>query len=193
MTSRTRIVEIDIVLRGVRPPVRRTVQVPGGMTLSDLHDVVQVAMGWTDSHLHEFDVGGLRYGVPDPDWPDGDLRDDAKAVLSRLVGEGERLDYVYDFGDGWEHRLTVTAVLRPEPGVRYPRCIRGRRACPPEDVGGPGGYEEFCAVMADPAHPDHAERAEWHGGAFDPARFDLAETDAELGPLGWRALTSSAR
>lgn len=153
-------------------------------------------MGWTDSHLHEFDVAGVRYGVPDPDRDDGDVRDEAGAVLSRLVGEGGRLDHTYDFGDGWEHRLTVRKVLPPEPGVRYPRCVRGRRACPPEDVGGPGGYEEFCEVMAAPAHPDHAERVEWYGEAFDaarfdPARFDLAETDAELEPLASAPRASS--
>ena len=137
MTAKTKIFEIKIELREVRPAVLRRVQVPGDMTLAGLHEVVQVAMGWTDSHLHEFEVNGARYGQPDPDWDDGEVADEAKVMLFRLLGQGDRVGYVYDFGDGWTHRLTVEKVLAPEPGLQYPRCVSGRRACPPEDVGGP--------------------------------------------------------
>jgi hypothetical protein len=191
VTAKTKIFEIKIELRDVRPAVLRRVQVPAEMSLAGLHAVVQVAMGWTDSHLHEFDVDGARYGLPDPDWDADEVRDEAKATLFRLVGQGDRMDYVYDFGDGWTHRLTVEKVLAPELGVSYPRCMSGRRACPPEDVGGPWGYDEFRVAMADPAHPEHEQYREWLGGPFDPAAFDLTEVNAALAELAWRPLAAS--
>jgi hypothetical protein len=191
VTAKTKIFEIKIVLQDVRPAVSRWVEVPGETTLAELHEVVQVAMGWTNSHLHEFDINGARYGQPDPDWDVGEVGDEAKATLFRLAAQGDRLGYVYDFGDGWTHTLTVEKVLTPEPGVRYPRCISGRRACPPEDVGGPWGYEGFLEAMADPAHPEHDERAEWTGGHFDPAAFNLDEVNEALAWLAWRPLSAS--
>ena len=193
VTAKTKIYEIKIELREVRPAVLRRVQVPGEMSLAGLHAVVQVVMGWTDSHLHEFDVDGARYGLPDPDWDAGEVADEAKTALFRLVGQGDRMDYVYDFGDGWTHRLTVEEVLAPELGVSYPRCVSGRRACPPEDVGGPWGYDEFRVAMADPAHPEHEQYREWLGVPFDPAAFDLAEVNAALAELAWRPLAVSTR
>ena len=193
VTAKTKIYEIKIELREVRPAVLRRVQVPGELSLAGLHAVVQVAMGWTDSHLHEFDVDGARYGLPDPDWDAGEVGDEARATLFRLLGQGDRMDYVYDFGDGWTHRLSVEKVLAPEPGVSYPRCVSGRRACPPEDVGGPWGYDEFLAALADPAHPEHEHYREWLGGPFDPAAFDLIEVNAALGELAWRPLAASTR
>ena len=192
VTAKTKIFEIKVELREVRPAVLRRVQVPGEMSLAGLHQVVQVAMGWTDSHLHEFDVNGARYGLPDPDFDDGEVADEAKATLIRLVGQGHRVDYVYDFGDGWTHRLTVEKVLAPEPGMSYPRCVSGRRACPPEDVGGPWGYDGFVAAMADPAHPEHDEYREWVGGPFDPAAFELDAVNEELAELAWHSLTAPA-
>jgi hypothetical protein len=193
VTAKTKIYEIKIELREVRPAVLRRVQVPGELSLAGLHAVVQVAMGWTDSHLHEFDVDGARYGLPDPDWDAGEVGDEARVTLFRLLGQGDRVGYVYDFGDGWTHRLTVEKVLAPEPGVSYPRCVAGRRACPPEDVGGPWGYDEFLAAMADPAHPEHEHYREWVGGPFDPAAFDLIEVNAALAELAWRPLAASTR
>jgi hypothetical protein len=103
------------------------------------------------------------------------------------------MNYVYDFGDGWTHRLTVEKVLAAEPGVGYPRCVSGRRACPPEDVGGPWGYDGFLEAMADPTHPEHEQYREWVGGPFDPAAFDLDEVNEELAVLAWRPLAASAR
>jgi hypothetical protein len=193
VTAKTKIYEIKIELREVRPAVLRRVQVPGELSLAGLHAVVQVAMGWTDSHLHEFDVDGARYGLPDPDWDAGEVGDEARVTLFRLLGQGDRAGYVYDFGDGWTHRLTVEKVLAPEPGVSYPRCVSGRRACPPEDVGGPWGYDEFLAAMADPAHPEHEQYREWLGGPFDPAAFDLTAVNAALAELAWRPLAAATR
>jgi hypothetical protein len=189
---KTKIFELEIVLAGVQPPVRRRVQVPGEVDLAVLHEVVQSVMGWTNSHLHEFEIAGRRYGIPDPDWPSQQVTDESRAKLFRLVKPGDRFGYVYDFGDNWAHELTVKRVFAAEAGVRYPRCIAGQGACPPEDVGGIWGYEEFQAVMADPAHPDHAERLEWAGGPFDPHRFDSHEADGALEWLAWRPLASTS-
>jgi hypothetical protein len=192
VSVKTKIFELEIVLAGVAPPVRRRVQVPGEVDLAVLHEVVQSVMGWTNSHLHEFEIAGRRYGIPDPDWPSQQVTDESRAKLFRLVKPGDRFGYVYDFGDNWAHELTVKRVFAAQPGVRYPRCIAGQGACPPEDVGGIWGYEEFQAVMADPAHPDHAERLEWAGGPFDPHRFDSHEADGALEWLAWRPLASTS-
>jgi hypothetical protein len=192
VTAKTKIFELEIVLEEVEPPVQRRVQVPGEVSLAVLHEVVQSATGWTNSHLHEFAVDGRRYGIVDPDWDGQDVTDEAKVKLFRLVREGDWFGYLYDFGDNWAHRLTVEKIVAPEPGVRYPRCVSGQGACPPEDVGGPWGYEEFQAVLADPSHPEHDERLEWVGGPFDPHRFDLAEADRALERLAWRPLTPAS-
>ena len=180
MTADTKIFDVEIELQDVQPAVVRRVQVPGETTLAGLHEVVQVAMGWTDSHLHEFEVDGARYAPPDPDGDGDEAGDEADAVLHRLAGPGDRLGYLYDFGDGWTHTLRVVEVVAPEPGVSYPRCVSGRGACPPEDVGGPWAYADFLKAMADPADPEHRQHREWAGGPFDPAEFDLDEVNTAL-------------
>ncbi len=139
VSEKTKIFELEIVLTEVVPAVRRRVQVPGEVDLAVLHEVVQSVMGWTNSHLHEFEIVGRRYGIPDPDWPGQDVADETKEKLFRLVKAGDRFGYVYDFGDNWAHEITVEAVAAVEPGVCYPRCVAGQGACPPEDVGGIGG------------------------------------------------------
>jgi len=181
----TRIFQLKIQLLGVRPPVWRRLLVPGEISLAELHDVIQTAMGWTDSHLHMFEVGDGRYGVPNPDWGMDDVKDESRAKLFRLVKEGERLRYTYDFGDGWEHEVTVEKVSEPAPGTQYPTCTAGRRVCPPEDVGGPWGYENFLAALADDRHEDHQHFTEWIGGGFDPAAFDIGEVNAALRAYAW--------
>jgi hypothetical protein len=190
VTAKTKIFELEVELAEVVPLVRRRVQVPGEIDLAVLHEVVQSAMGWTNSHLHEFEIAGRRYGIPDPDWDGQELVDETKGKLFRLIKQGDRFDYLYDFGDNWTHHLCVDKVIAAEPGVRYPRCIAGQGACPPEDVGGPWGYEEFQAALSDPSHPEHDERLEWAGGPFDPHHFDLEEVDRALEWLAWRPLTS---
>jgi len=125
VTAKTKIFEIEIVLQDVRSPVVRRVQVPGEATLAVLPEVVQSALGWTNSHLHEFNVDGVRYGVPDPDWSVDQVGDEAKVKLFRLVGPGERLGYVYDFGDNWAH-ITAAAVANRSPRTRNPAPGAGR-------------------------------------------------------------------
>ncbi|MCC7106094.1 MAG: plasmid pRiA4b ORF-3 family protein, partial [Chloroflexi bacterium] len=153
------------------------------------HDVIQEAMGWSQSHLYMFDADGEEYGEPDPDQFGLPVRSARGTALRRMAPEpGDRFTYEYDFGDDWRHRIVVEKVLPPERGVVYPRCLAGRRACPPEDCGGIWGYEEFLEAIRDPDHEEHEAMLEWVGGAFDPEAFDLKtvnETLANLGPSPW--------
>ncbi|MCO1660994.1 plasmid pRiA4b ORF-3 family protein [Pseudonocardia humida] len=196
VTAATKIMRIEIVLVESEPVVRRMVEVPDGASLAVLHEVMQEAMGWDHAHLHEFQIAGTPYGVPDPDFdPEFDTRtvDESTTRLSELLSAGDVVEYLYDFGDSWRHRLTVEAVTTPEPGVRYPRCVAGQGACPPEDVGGVWGYQRFLEVLADPADPEHSEHVEWWGSdRFDPTLFDLDETNDALKRLAWTALQRSS-
>jgi len=187
ITAKTRIFQLKMQLAGVRPPVWRRVLVPGEIDLGGLHDVIQTAFGWTNSHLHQFEIGTARYGTPDPDWGLEDVADESRAKLFRLAEVGSRLTYTYDFGDNWDHHVTVEKVLDAQPGTRYPKCAAGRRACPPEDVGGPWGYSDFLQALNDPKHDEHEQWSEWIGGSFDPDAFDLASADAALDVFAWGA------
>jgi len=168
-----RTVRLRVTLREVTPPVVRVVDVPAAVTLPEVHDVLQVAIGWTDSHLHEFETPtGLRYGHPDPDFDDdsGQVRDETTATLRDLP---PRFTYRYDFGDGWEHDVEVTGRGDPAPG-----CVDGEGACPPEDCGGPHGYAELLEALADPAHPDHDHLSGW-AATWSPTWTDDDRTEAD--------------
>ncbi len=150
------------------------------VTLAQLHHIIQAAMGWYDSHLHQFTVGRVHYGVPDPDDFE-EVRDERRVRLNQILTEPkQKLVYEYDFGDGWEHVILLEKVLSPEQGAEYPRCTAGKRACPPEDVGGVWGYESFLETIRDRKHPEHVEMLEWVGGEFDPEEFDLAAVNEAL-------------
>ncbi len=179
--SKTPIHRIKVTLRHIAPPIWRRIEVPGDITLGRLHKILQAAMGWTDSHLHAFRAGDATYGVPDPeaDSP-GDMQNERNARLDRIAGEGDTLMYEYDFGDGWEHEIKIEKIVPADPTAHYPRCTAGRRACPPEDCGGPWGYEHLLEVLRDPKHEEHEERIEWIGEDLDPDVFDLDEVDAAL-------------
>ena len=183
-----RIYQLKITLRGIKPPIWRRVQVPE-CTLTDLHEIIQVAMGWDESHLHQFIVRGTCYGATvDDDFglgPDMDVEEEGDVLLSQITNGHRRLKfrYEYDFGDGWQHDIEVERVVEREPRVHYPRCIEGRRACPPEDVGGPWGYADFLAAITDPKHEDHREMKEWVGGKFDPEKFSAEAVNRELRKL----------
>jgi hypothetical protein len=147
--------------------------------------VIQAAFGWTDSHLHAFEVGGRRYSRPDfglSDFED-QFADEAQTRLGDVVSAtGGRLRYTYDFGDGWEHELVVEEIL-PSDGVLHAVCVAGRRAGPPEDCGGVWGYAELLDILADPGHPEHAERLDWLGYQPDPAAFDKDAINQALSDL----------
>ena len=134
------LLQIKITLKGIRPPIWRRFLVPEGLSLSDLHDVIQKVMGWWNSHLHQFVYRKKRYGMPDPDWDFDRIIDDSTVALKDLsLSPKDKILYEYDFGDGWEHELRVEKIL-PAEGRLSPVCLKGARACPPEDCGGSWGY-----------------------------------------------------
>jgi hypothetical protein len=171
--------QLKVVLAGVAPSVWRRLLVPGAYTLDRVHRVIQYAMGWHDYHLHSFEVAGVQYGEPDPD---GELSiaDEMDYRLDAVAAKGDRLRYTYDFGDWWEHEILVEDVLPADPDQRYPECLDGERACPPEDVGGPEGYTDFRAALADARHREHVAMREWIGRPFDPDEFDRDRTSTLL-------------
>jgi hypothetical protein len=160
---------LQVVLRSVQPAVARVIDVPASATLPELHELLQAAIGWTDSHLHQFVTPQATYGMEIPGqevWPE-DQRDETGARLADL---GTEFEYLYDFGDGWTHHVEVLGRGGSAPG-----CVDGHGACPPEDCGGPGGYAELLDVLADPAHPEHERMRSWVGDRLRP--FDRAATD----------------
>ena len=166
--------QLKVTLLETEPPIWRRLQVASTINLRRLHDVIQATMGWTQSHLYEFKADGVAYGEPTSEEDLPPARHAKRTPLRQVAPEvGARLEYLYDFGDGWKHAVLVEAVLLPEPRVSYPRCLDGERACPPEDVGGIGGYEEFLRVIGNPRHPDYQDLMAWSGGHFDPEAFDL--------------------
>lgn len=178
-------VQLRVALSGIEPVVWRRLVIPLGWHLGQLHLCIQAAFNWWNYHLHEFDVGGLRYGPPnDVGWAsdlDPKVFDETGVRLSdfgRL--EPVAIVYLYDFGDGWRHRVEFERLLALEVEPRAANCVDGARARPPEDVGGVGGYQRFLDVMADPSDPEHAVLKRWCGGHFDPEWFDLARTDKDV-------------
>jgi hypothetical protein len=173
---------VKITLRGAKPPIWRRLEVPSGITLHRLHEVILRSFGWDGSHMWVFSTPDGEYGIADREL---EFRSAASRKLSDAAPyPGERIRYTYDFGDGWEHDITVEDVLPAEPGVAYPRCTAGRRASPPEDCGGIWGYAGLLEILADPGSEEHAERLEWLGlesaTDFDPAEFDLAHVNKML-------------
>jgi hypothetical protein len=164
--------QLKITLQHIQPPVWRRVLVPSAMTLAELHDVIQTVMEWCDSHLHEFVVDGVRYGDPRGD-EFGELVDERKTRLNALrLAAGKRFVYTYNFGDDWRHVIDVEAVMPSDPDVFYPVCTEAQRACPPEDIGGPPGYELFLEAVLDVHHEQQSSMLEWVGGEFDPDYVD---------------------
>lgn len=176
------IYQLKVTLRHVHPPVWRRILLPADTKLPKLHRVLQVVMGWEDEHLHAFQKGQVQYGEPSRDFP-GMFKNERNVRLDQIAGVGDRFVYEYDFGDGWEHDVVVEKALPAEKGKRYPVCIDGKRACPPEDCGGPPGYENLLEALADPKHEMHDDMIEWIGEEFDPEAFEIEEVNDELRSL----------
>jgi len=175
--------QIKITLKHSKPPIWRRLLVASDITLYRLHLIIQEAMPWSNSHLHQFTVGEIEYS--DPAFDLEDTKDERRAKLHTIAPtEGARFEYIYDFGDYWEHVIEVEKILPDDPGRKLPVCIKGKRACPPEDVGSIWGYDTFLEALSDPNHPDHAMYSEWIGGKFDPEAFDLAAINDGLRRLG---------
>lgn len=178
--------QFKVTLRGISPSIWRRFQVTDDITLHRLHLVLQAVMGWENYHLYQFTVRGVGYGEPDPEY---DMMNARKYRLWQVFGgkQGAKALYEYDFGDGWEHELVLEKVLPVDENARYPVCLEGARACPPEDCGGVLGYQELLKVIADPANENHEETIRWLGGAFDPEAFSPQLVNKALAYLARRA------
>ena len=179
------IYQLKISLEGIVPQIWRRVLVPSDLPLSKLHIVIQAAMGWTNSHLHEFIVGRKHYSDPRFELDELDFGEptfnEAKVKLFEVAPTPKStLRYHYDFGDGWMHKVVVEKLLTPDPAQPTPRCLDGQRACPPEDCGGIPGYFRLLEILADPRHPEHDEMLEWLEDDFDAEVFDLDAINREL-------------
>ena len=186
-----------VVLLKTNPLIWRRIQVPAVDSFWDLHVAIQDAMGWQDYHLHEFRIahpqrGTLeRLGIPDPEFPEErPCSPDWEVPLAEYFN-WESLSaappalYLYDFGDDWHHSVTFEDLL-PSGAGRYPRCVAGARACPPEDCGGIHGFDEFLDAIGNPRHPDHAERVEWAGGSYNPEAFEPAQVVFDNPQQRWK-------
>jgi hypothetical protein len=172
--------QLKVTLRNIHPLIWRRIQVWENVTLAQLHRVLQMAMGWEDCHLHEFQIGGKIYAVPDLD-DERKIIDVKRTRIHDVIQQvGTEFEYVYDLGDYWQHSLQLEAILQPAPDTSYPRCIAGEQNCPPEDVGGPGGYENYLEAMADSEHEEHEDMIGWRG-PFDPEAFSAEKINQQLG------------
>ncbi len=175
------IFRLKVTLRGSKPPIWRRFLVPSDITLKRLHDCLQDVMGWTDSHLHQFEAQGVCYGKSDRDFGIARVSENKTTVSQLLRRPKDRLTYEYDFGDGWLHDVVLDEALPAgHGGGPYPTVEAGRRACPPEDVGGIYGYLGFLEALADPKHPEHQDMIEWAGDRFDPEAFDVGEANLAI-------------
>jgi hypothetical protein len=180
--------QFKITLKGTKPPIWRRILVPETYTFWDLHVAIQDAMGWDDYHLHEFTLLSpktgrkVKIGIPSDEYADFGwkvLADWNQKIAHYFSSDNSKADYVYDFGDGWEHSIKLEKILPRETGVAYPRCIGGKRACPPEDCGGIGGYAEFLEAIGDPTNELHEDMLDWVGGSFDPDDFEPNDVEFE--------------
>ena len=174
-----RIFQLRIRLRDVEPEIWRRVLIPGSVRLGKLHLMLQATMGWTNSHLHAFDIGDARYGTCFDELAEHEIDEKSSTVMAALRGRAQFV-YEYDFGDSWIHDIIVEGALSSEHGLKYGVCLDGANACPPEDCGGAFGYAELLNALADPSTADRREFIPWVGGSFDATAFDVADANVRL-------------
>lgn len=191
--AQERVYQFKIVLIGVNPPIWRRIQTKD-CSLDKLHEHIQTAMGWTNSHLHEFMINGIRHGDPEligGDWMDEQPFVDSlmEKISSIVISHGKSFSfyYEYDFGDSWDHEIKFEGCFRAEEGTKYPICVDGKRNCPPDDVGGIYGYKEYLRAITNPRHKEHESYLEWNG-PFDPEKFDVQAITRRMrkGLPNWR-------
>jgi hypothetical protein len=176
-----KIYQFKITLQGSKPPIWRRIQVPEIYSFWDLHVAIQDAFGWQDYHLHEFEIldpnskRKVRIGFPDDAFGEDILLNWKEKISDYFTLDNKKSNYTYDFGDDWEHMIVLEKILTSETNTKYPKCTGGKRACPPEDCGGIGGYEGFLEAIKNPKHEQHKEMLEWIGKDFDSEYFDTDE------------------
>lgn len=196
MSKNKHIFQFKIVLTGTDPAIWRRIQVPGSYTFWDLHVAIQDSMGWKDCHLHHFKLKrphkrkATEIGI----FFDADLDGEVPPLVAwetyienEFPEPGRTAEYLYDFGDDWTHKILLEGILLREKGQSYPKCIDGARACPPEDCGGIGGFENFQNMMADPSHEEHDEMMDWYGKPFDPEAFSPDQIKFDNPQKRWRS------
>jgi len=166
------IFQLHVSLQYAKPPIWRRLLVSSGISLDDLHRIIQTAMGWTNSHLHQFVHESLSYDSENFERPEA-FATELVPLDSILQKPKQKFHYEYDFGDGWLHVILLEKILPADVAVTLPSCVDGKGNCPPENCGGIGGYHDLLAILANPKHKEHREMLEWLGGEFDPAEFDL--------------------
>jgi hypothetical protein len=179
--------QLKIALKGIRPPIWRRVVVPSHITFAQLHDVIQTVMGWEDYHLYEFEIDDILIDIPDEEYGFSfvgrrEKHDARKEKLEKFVTEeGEKFTYTYDFGDHWVHTITLEKIETTHDPLPHPICLKGKRACPPEDIGGIYGYMEVMDMLNGHGTKEEIEEfVEWYGGDYDPEYFDIDETNERL-------------
>jgi Plasmid pRiA4b ORF-3-like protein len=187
------IFQVRVSLIDIDPPIWRRLLLPQDVTLPRLHDILQVAMGWTDSHLHQFKVGEIHFAEPHREFEPGPI-DYRRIALNQIAPRlGSRCVYEYDFGDGWDHLIEIEAELPVETVAGpLPRCLSGERACPPEDCGGTHGYAQLLQAVRDPCHPEHGEFVTWVGADFAPEAFNLERVNRILARYAPRPRSGAA-
>lgn len=185
------IFQLKVTLLGSDPEIWRRLLVPANITLAALHNVLLAAMGWDGSHMHEFRKGKQFYGMPNPDERFFNVPrtiDDRKVSLDDvLLRVGSHFVYTYDMGDSWEHGIVLEKRLPVDPDLKYPACLGGERACPPEDCGGIYGFYDLLEASRNPEHPRHLEQLEWVGEEWNPDAFSVDDVNRSL--HGLRRLT----
>lgn len=182
--SSSNLYQLKVTLLGAKPPIWRRLLVPAEMRLGTLHDVIQIAMGWENAHLHQFVSGNTFYGVQEGGFLADEVEDENRYKISDLLSaEKQKCRYEYDFGDSWDHEILLEKILPPETSGQLPRCLKGARACPPEDCGGIWGYVGLLEALSDPKHPEHQEMLEWLGGPLDAEAFDLKAVNFTLASM----------
>jgi len=180
---------LHVSLLDIKPAIWRRIHVDGRVRLDAMHHILQAAMGWSDSHLHEFEIRDKHYGIPDPEYPDMEMLDEKKYRLNQLLDVGDNCIYLYDFGDSWQHCITVESIEDIDDhnaGAGNAWVETGERACPPEDAGGSGGYQDMLDTLENEPYSEEAKQLrEWVGLDFDPAQFDRLAVNTAISRMLW--------
>ena len=180
--------DLRVTLRHIKPEIWRSLRVPVHVSLGTLHDALQAAFGWRNSHLHDFQIGDIRFSFADVE-DDRICVDERAAPLGAVARVGTKFVYRYDYGDDWEHDIVVEGMT---DGGEIISCTDGARACPPEDCGGPHGYARLLEILGDPKDEEHADTKQWVGRKFDAEKFELTPVNKKLATIAkrvgrWRA------
>jgi hypothetical protein len=171
------IYELKVELKGIDPKIWRRIQVDPNISLNELHHVIQISMGWTNSHLYSFKIDEIEYSLPDFNY-DFLTFGDARTYKLKDFQE-ESFEYIYDFGDSWEHNIQILQKIEGKK-LLHPICLDGKGTCPPEDIGGIYGFKEFLKIMNNKSHPERKSYIEWYGSVFNADKIDLAEINKSL-------------